>query len=70
MSTINSNTNLYMNIGNGLALMLGLPTLNSWETEKRPADAKRGTLGFNTQTESLEFYNGSYWLTAKLQQHK
>lgn len=57
---------LSMDIGQGLSLMLGLPRFTSWKTRNRPKDAKQGTLGFNSQTNSLEYYNGSYWLAAKM----
>ncbi|OGM77446.1 hypothetical protein A2394_02395 [Candidatus Woesebacteria bacterium RIFOXYB1_FULL_42_36] len=53
-------------IGQGLSLMVGLPTIASWNSQKRPQKAKRGTFGFNTQTKSLEYWDGSGWYTAKL----
>ena len=55
-----------MDIGQGLSLMLGLPRLNSWDTNQRPKNARRGTFGFNSQTNSLEYFNGSYWLAATM----
>ena len=55
-----------MDIGQGLFLMLGLPRIAMWETKERPKDAKRGTLGFNSKTNSLEYYDGSDWLKAGL----
>jgi hypothetical protein len=59
-----NNPSLLMDIGQGLSLMLGLPRLTSWNTRGRPKEAKRGTFGFNSQTNSLEYFNGSYWLAA------
>jgi len=58
------NSPLLIEIGQGLSLMVGLPTLTTWETRERPKRAKQGTLGFNTQTSSLEYYDGEAWLTA------
>lgn len=60
------NSQLILNIGQGLSLLLGLPTIGSWDTQQRPKKPKSGTVGFNTQTMSLEFYNGSYWLEAPM----
>jgi hypothetical protein len=34
----------------------------SWNTAGRPKNAKVGTLGFNFQTKSLEYWNGNEWL--------
>jgi hypothetical protein len=59
-----NNSTILMDIGQGLSLMLGLPRINSWETSDRPKNAKRGTFGFNSQTNSLEYFNGSDWYSA------
>jgi hypothetical protein len=55
---------LLLNIGQNLFLMLGVPKIASWKTEERPKKAKQGTLGFNLQTNSLEYYDGSNWFAA------
>ncbi len=55
-----------MDIGQGFSLMLGSQSLASWETIERPKNPKRGTFGFNSQTNSLEYYNGDYWLGAPM----
>lgn len=63
------NTNkssILMDIGQGFSLMLGLQSINSWKTRGRPKKPKRGTFGFNSQTNSLEYYNGDYWLAASM----
>jgi len=57
---------LLIDIGQGLSLMVGSPTIASWKTSERPKNAKQGTFGFNTQTNSLEFWNGSFWLSAPM----
>lgn len=63
---IDYNRSLAMDIGQGMSLLLGIPKLSYWKTSDRPKNAKQGTLGFNTQTNSVEYYNGSYWLATKL----
>ena len=62
-----TNTPLYMDIGQGLSLMLGQLRIDSWDVEGRPKNAKRGMFGFNSETKSLEYYNGSNWLAAAMQ---
>lgn len=52
---------LLLDIGEGLSLMIGLPTVASWKSDNRPKKAKPGTFGFNTQTNNLEYFDGSYW---------
>jgi len=61
-----TNTLLSMDIGQGLSIMLGLPKINYWNTSSRPKEAKKGTVGYNSQTNSLEYFNGSYWLAAQM----
>ena len=57
-----NNSSLLIDVNQGLSLMLGLPRINSWDTDGRPKKAKQGTFGFNSQTNRLEYFNGSYWL--------
>jgi hypothetical protein len=57
---------LLVDIGEGLSIMLGLPTIASWKTRDRPKKAKTGTFGFNIQANKLEYWNGSYWLEAMM----
>jgi len=61
-----SNNTLLIDIGQGLSMMLGLPRINIWKTPERPKVPKTGTFGFNTQTNSLEYFDGSDWMTAPL----
>jgi hypothetical protein len=63
---MDNNSSLLVDIGQGLSLMLGIPTVSIWKTEERPEKAKRGTFGFNSQTNSLEYYDGSDWFSAKM----
>ncbi len=60
------NAPLLVDIGQGLSLMIGLPRIDSWNTPGRPKHVRRGTFGFNFQTNSLEYFNGSYWLAASM----
>jgi len=57
---------LLLNIGQDLFLMLGMPKIASWKTGERPKKAKQGILGFNLQTNSLEYYDGSNWFAASM----
>lgn len=60
------NSPLFVEIGHGLSLMLGLPTIASWKISDRPKDPKPGTFGYNTDTNSLEFWDGANWLAASM----
>jgi len=60
------NSPLFVEIGHGLSIMIGLPTIVSWETTNRPKKPKRGTFGFNLQTNSLEYWDGDNWLEAPM----
>lgn len=55
---------ILMDIGKGVSIMIGLPTIASWDTLNRPKKTKAGTIGFNVQTSKLEYWNGSYWFEA------
>lgn len=57
-------TSLIINIGQGLSMVLGLPTIPTWKSSHRPKKAKPGTFGFNTQTNKLEYCDGNSWYTA------
>ncbi|MBN1169177.1 hypothetical protein JXA63_04785 [Candidatus Woesebacteria bacterium] len=61
-----NNSAILMDIGQGLSLMLGLPSINSWDTPSRPKRAKSGTFGFNSETSSLEYFDGKDWFYAKM----
>lgn len=56
----------FIEIGQGLAIMIGLPTIAQWKNTDRPKKARRGTFGFNTQTKSLEYWDGKDWYGATL----
>ena len=55
-----------MDIGQGLSVRLHMPIISDWTSSGRPKKPKKGTIGFNSETNSLEFWNGSSWLTAIL----
>lgn len=60
------NSPIFVDIGQGFSVMVGLPTIASWKTADRPKEAKKGTFGFNSQTNSLEYYDGSNWLATPM----
>lgn len=58
------NSPIFINIGPGLYMLIGLPTITVWKTANRPKKAKKGTFGFNFQTNSLEYWDGNFWFAA------
>ena len=62
------NNPFLIDIGQGLSIRIGLPTISSWKTRERPKKAKQGTIGFNFQTSNLEYWNGSNWFAAPMVQ--
>ena len=57
---------LLVDIGQGLSMVVGLPTISSWDTADRPKKAKPGTIGFNSETNNLEYWDGTNWFTASM----
>lgn len=57
---------ILIDIGEGLSMMVGLPTIASWDNRNRPQKTKAGTFGFNVETNRLEYWDGSYWLEATM----
>ena len=57
---------IFKRIGQDMYLQTGLPTIISWDNKTRPKKARVGTLGFNVQTNSIEYYDGTYWVAAEL----
>ena len=57
---------LLVEIGQGLSLMIGVPTISSWKTRERPRKPKTGTFGFNRQTNNLEYWDGKSWFAASM----
>ncbi len=60
------NSQQFVNLGQGLSIMVGFPTISSWTSESRPQNAKRGTFGFNESTNSLEYWDGENWFEARM----
>jgi hypothetical protein len=58
------NSQFLIDLGQGLSLMIGLPTITSWNNATRPKKPKPGTIGFNIQTNSLEYWDGTSWYSA------
>ncbi len=61
-----NNNSIFIDIGEGLSLMVGLPTISTWESDSRPKHPKRGTFGFNFKTSSLEYFDGKYWMQSQM----
>jgi hypothetical protein len=60
------NQTIMLNIGQGLSLIIGMPTISTWKSKARPRKAKSGTFGFNSQTNKLEYYDGKDWYEANM----
>jgi len=60
------NSPLMLEIADGLSIMLGLPTIPSWKIQNRPKKPKMGTFGYNSQTQSLEYWDGKNWFAASM----
>ena len=60
------NSPFLIDIGQGLSMMLGMPTIASWNNAGRPKKPKPGTFGFNFQTSNLEFWDGTAWFAAEM----
>ena len=63
------NSPLLIEIGQGLSIRIGLPTIASWKTAGRPKKAKKGTFGFNFQTNTLEYWDGTAWFEAQMSEN-
>ncbi len=63
------NSPLLIDVGPGLSIMIGLPTIDSWDTSARPKKAKKGTFGFNSQTNNLEYWDGTNWFAAPMNEN-
>jgi len=50
----------------GVSAPLVQQTIPSWNTLGRPKKPKEATIGFNLETLSLDYWNGSAWLTLKM----
>lgn len=57
---------LLIEIGEGLSMVVGFPTISTWKNSGRPQRAKQGTLGFNEETGDLEYYDGESWFRASM----
>ena len=58
---------LLINLGQGLSMMIGLPTIASWNSETRPKKPRSGTFGFNFETNSLEYWDGTSWFASAME---
>ena len=53
-------------IGEGISRPISRHRIPSWNIPGRPKKAKIGTIGFNFQTNYLEYWNGSRWLKLRM----
>lgn len=67
---LSKNASTYLEIGSGLSVLIGLPRIPTWNTAGRPKNPKAGTIGFNSQTQSLEFWEGNFWTAMPMDQIK
>ncbi len=67
---VNRHQPTYVEIGKGVSVLVGLPTIASWISNTRPQSPKTGTLGYNPETNSLEFWDGASWYTVQLRETK
>lgn len=56
----------FINIGPGLSMRIGLPVIISWDNSTRPKNPQRGTFGFNTETNHLEYWDGISWYAVSM----
>lgn len=57
---------VFIELGDGIYKRVGLPTILSWDTKKRPKKPRSGTLGYNIQTKNLEYWDGKNWFAAPM----
>lgn len=69
MDQTSKNSPLFINVGPGLSMILGLLTISTWNTAGRPKNAKIGTFGFNFQTKNLEYWDGDSWYGAAMSEN-
>ena len=60
--TLSKNGSYYLEVDEGLAVMVGMPMLPNWNTSGRPLTPKSYMYGFNSDTSKLEMWNGSAWV--------
>lgn len=55
------NKQILLDMGQGVSLLLGYPTIASWTNKTRPKKARPGTFGFNNETSNFEYFDGNDW---------
>ena len=55
-------TNITLDSITGKCSYMGYSRINIWNTLGKPISPIRGTIGLNTDTSSLEIYDGSTWI--------
>jgi hypothetical protein len=66
--TMPQNSQVFVEIGQGLFMLVGLPIISTWTTTERPQRARRGTFGFNISTNNLEYWDGAQWFETEMSQ--
>jgi len=55
------NQPFYLEIGDGLSMILGAPRMVIWGTNGRPQNPRLGEFGFNDELNQIEIWNGQEW---------
>lgn len=63
---MNKSQTIFLDIGNGLSVLVGQPTISRWKTSERPKKARKGSIGFNTETNTIEYWDGKNWYQAQM----
>jgi hypothetical protein len=58
---ITNNAPLYLELTKELSMMIGRQKVAYWNTLGRPSSPVRGAMGYNTDLDQIEIYNGSGW---------
>lgn len=58
---INSNDRLIVDSIGGLCIQAGVSRIATWNEGGKPITPLRGTIGFNTNNNSLQIYDGENW---------
>jgi hypothetical protein len=58
-----ANRNLSLKIGSGLSRQINPTKIDTWAEATKPSPAETGMLGYNTEIDKLELYDGATWQT-------
>jgi len=57
-----------LDIGKGISIALGTPKISTWDFRTRPKKVNSGVIGLNTQTNTIELFDGKKWLVAFMEE--